>query len=252
MEQTKISWIISFVVHVIILVLLLFLNLPSIIQQEFVEVFFGVQSSNIEVPKTAPQHASSMEQTSIPDNISQQSQTAVVLPERKLPDLSNDIFQVNTPEKLGEPQNFKEKSKITDQNILEDTKSKSVIISRGEKEEKPLPNATGSDVGISGGETVASKGVDYSLEWIGGGKREKISGNLPTYPKGTNLSAQIRLQVIVQPDGTITSVVPIQKADPRFEQAALSQVRHWKFEPLSRQLPQIEQTCIITFYFVAR
>jgi TonB family protein len=79
--------------------------------------------------------------------------------------------------------------------------------------------------------------------------RRKISGELPKYPQGATVSAQVRIRTVVLPDGTVRSVQPEQKANSLFEEAAMKAVRSWKFEPLGSSLPQVEQTCIITFSF---
>ena len=101
-------------------------------------------------------------------------------------------------------------------------------------------SAAGSDIGQT---------IGYSIQWVGGGTRQKISGDLPTYPEGVNLEAQIRLQAVVTPEGTVKSVHPIQKAHVKFEEAGMNEVRFWKFERLSSTLPQVDQTCTITFNF---
>lgn len=88
-----------------------------------------------------------------------------------------------------------------------------------------------------------------SVQWIGGGKRRKISGNLPRYPAGTNVEAQIRVEAVVTPNGSVKSVRPAQKANARLEEAAMKELRKWRFEPLARKLPQKDQRCIVTFNF---
>gem|GEM_PF-581796 len=91
-----------------------------------------------------------------------------------------------------------------------------------------------------------------SVQWIGGGRRRKISGSLPSYPEGTNVEAQIRIEAIVTPKGTVKSVHPAQKGNARLEEAAMHELRQWRFEPLSRNLPQKDQRCIVTFNFTLR
>ena len=79
-----------------------------------------------------------------------------------------------------------------------------------------------------------------------------MSGKLPDYPAGVNLEAQIKIRAVVLPDGRVKSVQPIQKANTRLEEAALKEVRFWKFDPLSSTISQIDQTCTITFNFLLR
>jgi TonB family protein len=109
----------------------------------------------------------------------------------------------------------------------------------------PLPSTggRGSDVG---------RGVGYSVDWGDGGSRRLLSGDLPAYPEGAGVEAQIRLEAVVTPGGTIASVRPIQKADTRLEDAALSSVRRWVFEPLPKSVAPRNQTCLITFNYRLR
>jgi hypothetical protein len=89
----------------------------------------------------------------------------------------------------------------------------------------------------------------YSLSWLRGGTRRKLSGALPQYPAGVNVEANIGILAVVAPDGSIKSVQPAQKADSRLENAAMKELRYWKFERLRSSAPQIDQTCVVTFVF---
>ncbi len=89
----------------------------------------------------------------------------------------------------------------------------------------------------------------YSMNWLNGGVRRKLRGALPTYPPGANVEAQIDILAIVTPDGSVKSVQPAQKGNSRLEDAAMGKLRYWKFEPLRSSVPQIDQTCVVTFNF---
>ncbi len=122
-----------------------------------------------------------------------------------------------------------------------------------------LPAGGKSGAGTSTGRDVpgiadrrAGSSALGSVQWIGGGKRRKVSGNLPRYPSGTNVQAQIRVEAVVTPKGTVKSVRPTQKANARLEEAAMRELRQWRFEPLARTLPQKDQRCIVTFNFTLR
>jgi outer membrane biosynthesis protein TonB len=95
-------------------------------------------------------------------------------------------------------------------------------------------------------------GVSFGLEWPEGGTRKKISGNLPAYPPGVNVEAQIRLETVVGPDGSVRSVRPVQKGNAKLEEAAMKEVWFWKFEPLRLTSRQQDQTCYIVFNFRLR
>jgi TonB family protein len=106
---------------------------------------------------------------------------------------------------------------------------------------RPDPTGTmGADVG---------SGVSVSMQWSDGGVRRKLSGDLPEYPEGTNVQAQIKIEAVVTPDGAVRSLKPAQKGNTRLEEAAMKAVRLWRFEPLRSTVPQREQTCLITFNF---
>jgi TonB family protein len=111
-------------------------------------------------------------------------------------------------------------------------------------------SAEGTPYGLGSGEDEDGEGGGgFSMRWLQGMTRRKLSGELPKYPPGTNVTAQVKILTIVLPDGTVKSVQPTQKANRLLEEAALKSVRSWKFEPLGSSLSQVEQSCVITFYF---
>ena len=112
---------------------------------------------------------------------------------------------------------------------------------------------TGSDVappfnagGV--GSSIASN-ISYNIQWTGGARRDLVSGDLPKYPSGVNVDAQIRLRVVVQPRGTIKSVQPVRKGNTQLENAAIQEVRSWRFQSLQQSQPALDQVCTITFNF---
>ena len=112
------------------------------------------------------------------------------------------------------------------------------------------PPAGTTPYGIGSGENGEGDGSGvFSLQWLQGMTRRKLSGELLKYPQGASVSAQVRILMIVLPDGTVRSVQPQQKANRLLEEAAMKALRFWKFEPLGSSLPQVEQSCIITFFF---
>lgn len=90
---------------------------------------------------------------------------------------------------------------------------------------------------------------EFSMSWLRGGTRRKLSGALPKYPPGVNVEAQISILAVVTPGGSVKSVQPAQKANTQLENAAMKELRYWKFEPLRSSAPQIDQSCIVTFNF---
>jgi hypothetical protein len=119
---------------------------------------------------------------------------------------------------------------------------------------KPAPGIYGT--GGRGGTDFygdgSGGGIGYSMKWLQGGTRRKLAGDLPKYPSGAKVEAEIRLFAVVMPDGSIEALHPAQKADSRLEEAALKEVRYWRFEPLKSSQPQVDQTCEITFLFTLK
>lgn len=113
----------------------------------------------------------------------------------------------------------------------------------GDVTDPGLSGVSGSDVGSA---------VSVSMLWSDGGHRKKIGGELPEYPPGVNVGAQIILDAIVTPDGSVKSVKPAQKGNTALEESGMKAVRLWKFEPLRRSSPQHDQHCNITFNFSLR
>jgi len=112
---------------------------------------------------------------------------------------------------------------------------------------------SGSDVappfnagGVGG--SIASN-VSYDVKWVGGGTRDLITGDLPKYPQGVNVNAQIKLRVVVQPRGTVKAVQPLRKGNTKLENAAIEEVRTWRFQSLQWRQPALDQICTITFNF---
>jgi TonB family protein len=97
-----------------------------------------------------------------------------------------------------------------------------------------------------------STGVSMTMAWMEGGARKKISGDLPEYPPGTRVKAQLKIEAVVEPDGTVKSLKPVRKGNTNLEKAAIKAVRSWRFEPLRRSSAQREQVCTITFAFHLR
>jgi len=114
------------------------------------------------------------------------------------------------------------------------------------------PSAKGTPYGLgygSGGSGESGGYGGFSMRWPQGMIRRKISGELTKYPSGINVSAQVKILTFLLPNGTVKSVQPVQKANRLLEEAAMKAVRYWKFEPLRSSLAQVEQSCVVTFYF---
>lgn len=111
---------------------------------------------------------------------------------------------------------------------------------------------SGTEEGTGLGEKGIGPGAGYGfgdIEWGGGGNRRVLVKVLPKFPPGVNTSAQIRIRFTVAPDGTVTSMFPLQKADPVLEKAAMDALRQWRFNPINEDK---EMWGIIPLTFVLR
>jgi len=86
------------------------------------------------------------------------------------------------------------------------------------------------------------------------GKRERAIYNftIPTYPEGAEKEVDLIFQVTIAPDGTVENVFPLTKGDTRLEVASVNALSKWRFEPLPKKMPQINQKVIVVFPYRLR
>lgn len=120
-----------------------------------------------------------------------------------------------------------------------DEKSETRISEKGDlTEDLPLSN-----VGRGNSELRS-----FSIEWFGS-EREKITGELPSFPDGVNQNGIVKIKFYVKPDGTVGRMIPVLKADIKFEQVSLNVLKKWRFVKLDSEAPQEDQQGVITFIF---
>ena len=114
---------------------------------------------------------------------------------------------------------------------------------------KPLAkgNTKGDSFGYGGEGTGGGGGFGFELDFGGNGKRRIYSYNLPEYPEGVSKEIDLKLRFTILPDGTVSRIVPLIKADAQLEMSAINSLRQWRFEPLPQNAKQMEQTVVITF-----
>lgn len=61
--------------------------------------------------------------------------------------------------------------------------------------------------------------------------------------------AEIELTLWVLPDGTVDRVIPSVKGDPELERIAIQFLKQWRFAPLPKDQPQVEQSGTIPIKF---
>ncbi len=256
-RETRAGWLTSIVVHGILLFVFLLVSIPEIVQkQDFIEVIWGAPSLAAErepAPAASEPSASPPPSTVISKKqpASKKQSQPVILPERRMTDLSEETFREQRGEKLETPMQGASKPAPLQGGIGE--REGAAGQQAGERDRPDPSTVPGSSAGKapgtgSLGEGVA-KGVAFSIQWTQGGSRRKISGDLPKYPEGVNVQAQIKILAVVLPDGSVQSAQPAQKGNTRLEEVAMKEVRFWKFEPLRTSQPQLEQSCIVTFLF---
>lgn len=92
------------------------------------------------------------------------------------------------------------------------------------------------------------RSAPYILDWDGDISRQAIQNPLPTY--NSDVEAIITIRFTVKPDGTVGTIQPLRRTDPRLEDEVIRTLRAWRFNRLPANVPQIEQSGVITFRFV--
>ncbi len=103
-----------------------------------------------------------------------------------------------------------------------------------------IPGEKGSDIKFE---------KPYEISWEGV-VREVLYDPLPTYPKGLDKEARIKIKITVLPNGTVGNLIPLQKADATLESVTMKSLKSWKLSPLKPTDPQLNQTAVITIRFV--
>ena len=259
-RETTLGWTGSIVFH-IAAAFIFFLVRPSqpdSQQQEFVEFSFGggIASSYGPMPK-----GDVLPEGTPPPPIGQTGVVAsgvgVDLPTQQNTLPSDEIVNSRPTKKLEANDNPTavpgERKGMADVQ-RESPASSSLGFPGGEKNAVGKPGVpTGSEVAApfnaGGAGSSIGDNISYNVQWAGGKSRNLISGDLPKYPPGVNVEAQIRLRVVVQPRGTVKSIQPLRKGDTRLENAAIKEVRSWRFQSLQSAQPALDQACTIIFNF---
>jgi TonB family protein len=102
------------------------------------------------------------------------------------------------------------------------------------KDDFGVPDGASNGTGLGSRGFGKGKGSGFGdIEWGGGGNRVVLQKHLPKFPDGVRTSATIKIRFTVLPDGTVGKIIPLQKADPRLERAAMDALRKWRFNALN-------------------
>lgn len=259
MQQEKLKgWVGTIIIHGLILVLFAVMRVSLDVElPEFVEVSWGTmaQPQPTAPPPQPPQVTRAEREPVVAERReAPATQRPVELPERRLPQQDEEIIRLPERDRVDIAQRMTEERREIPDDIRERRdRDAGAVLGERERLRLPIPDDVSGESPVVAGAVLEqrdpNRDISYALEWVGNVTRRKISGELPEYPPGVNVDAVIRLRATVFPDGTVKSVHPVQRANPRLEEAALSVVRYWRFEPLSRSQPQVEQDCFITFHF---
>ncbi|MDP8268524.1 MAG: TonB family protein [Candidatus Tenebribacter davisii] len=76
--------------------------------------------------------------------------------------------------------------------------------------------------------------------------RKILNKVIPTYPEDVQQSVKVKIKFDVLPDGSVTNIIIVQKAESKLEFTSLSALSQWKFNPISQD---IVQKGVITFIY---
>ncbi len=223
-KSSGISYSISLVLHAIAILLFLLINLSlDYTPSEYVELSFGIsdksgssgaQGNKISIVKETPKP-------------SEKEQSKEKNPEVKEVDLP---VAVNTE----------------DENVIKPANNDKEVAE--ERTELSTETVTTNKTTVEDGNNSEVEGkFGFDIDWGGKGTRKIYSFILPQYPAGVKKEVNIKLQFTILPDGTVGTIIPKMKADTRLENAAINSLRQWRFEALSSNQKQVEQTAVIVF-----
>ena len=223
-KTSGISYTISFALHAIAIVLFLLINLSfDYIPSEYVELSFGISD------QTGSSGAQGNKINIIKETLkaSEKEQSKEKNPEVKEVDLP---VAINTE----------------DENVIKPANNeKEVAEERAELNTET--NVSNSKSKEEGNNTEVEGNFGFDIDWGGKGTRKIYSFILPQYPDGVKKEVNIKLQFTILPDGTVGTIIPKIKADTKLENAAINSLRQWRFEALSSNQKQMEQSAVIVF-----
>ena len=222
-KSSGISYTISFVLHAIAILLFLLINLSfDYVPSEYVELSFGI-SDQTGSSGAQGNKINIIKETSKP---SEKEQSKEKIPEVKEVDLP---IAVNTE----------------DENVIKPADNEKEVSE--ERTELNTETAVSNSKSSEEGNSNVEGNFGFDIDWGGKGTRKIYSFILPQYPEGVKKEVNIKLQFTILPDGTVGTIIPKMKADTRLENAAINSLRQWRFEALSSNQRQVEQTAVIVF-----
>lgn len=112
--------------------------------------------------------------------------------------------------------------------------------------DKPAGGSGGPGIGHGTGQGVG----DYNVNGIGG--RGWQVRPRARYPEGSESTGTVVLRFTVEPDGNITNIIPVKRADGALVSAAMAGLRRARLRALPQDAAQVNQTATITYSFDLR
>ena len=166
----------------------------------------------------------------------------------------NIIKEIPKPSEIEQSKEKNPEVKEVDLPIAVNTEDENIIKpANNEKETAEQSNEINTETTVSNsksseeGNSSVEGNFGFDIDWGGKGTRKIYSFILPQYPEGVKKEVNIKLQFTILPDGTVGTIIPKMKADTRLENAAINSLRQWRFEALSSNQRQAEQTAVIVF-----
>ncbi|NOX17006.1 MAG: hypothetical protein GXO87_01840 [Chlorobi bacterium] len=224
------SYLLSFAVHLLLIFLFLFIrfNIEEP-KDEFVTVGFGTYgkvSTSGSKGKNKPKEKPAPKEIVQKKDPQPEELKTVELPKAKNPQ--------EIPVK-SETEKAEDAVAITENQKVETTNKKPDEEAKGEEE---------TDKG--------NGNFGFEIDFGGKGIRKIYSYSLPKYPPGVSKEIDVKLRFTILPDGTVGKVFPLIKADPTLESVSIQSLKQWRFEPLSSNQKQIEQSAVIVFPYRLR
>lgn len=278
-KESRIGFIGTILFHAILIIICLFstlgskVKLPDYVDLSFIaveappvveeavipEATADAVSSTLKISKSSPAGMSKPEKSSIVKSgvpASGKNAPKITPPRYNLAFGNEKIRFPESKLDVNDSRNISYNSKLdvsssTDKGMFSQNRTGDKITRESGTSSSGISSSGVSSSGISapGNSSIGKEIRGYSIAWRNGGNRNRVSGSMPRYPENTNKEAQIKVKITVTPDGSVSQITPLQKADYAFENAVMSALRTWKFEKLSANRSAENQTGIITFNF---
>ncbi len=122
----------------------------------------------------------------------------------------------------------------------EDNLSTENIISKQKTEENPLLASDSDYLQSLNSSLLENSGNESSYILEGDVSNRRIMKKIiPGYPENIQKNIQVKIRFEVLPDGSVTNMVVVQKADPTLEETSLQALAQWQFNALTQDIIEI-------------